>query len=127
MVQLSPQSYPEIRESVRRLCAGFPGKYWQELDRERRYPTEFVRALTEAGFLSVLIPEAYGGSGLGVSAAVAVLEEIHRSGCNGGACHAQMYMMGTILKHGSADQKQHYLPQIAAGTSSCTRTTRTSS
>jgi alkylation response protein AidB-like acyl-CoA dehydrogenase len=115
MVQSAAPSYPEIREAVRRLCVGFPGKYWQALDREREYPTAFVRALTEAGFLSVLIPEAYGGSGLGVSAAVAVLEEIHRSGCNGGACHAQMYTMGTILKHGSDAQKQRYLPAIASG------------
>lgn len=109
------QSFPEIREAVRRLCAGFPGKYWQELDRERAYPTQFVRALTEAGFLSVLIPEAYGGSGLGLQAATAVLEEVHRSGCNGGACHAQMYTMGTVLKHGSEEQKQKYLPRIATG------------
>ncbi|NNM77966.1 acyl-CoA/acyl-ACP dehydrogenase [Sphingomonas sp. ID1715] len=109
------QSFPEIRESVRRLCSGFPGDYWQRLDRERCYPTEFVQALTEAGFLSVLIPESYGGSGLGLAAATAVLEEIHRSGCNGGACHAQMYTMGTILKHGSEAQKQAYLPRIASG------------
>src|SRR3546814_9306191 len=81
------QSYPEIREAVRRLCADFPGEYWQRLDRERAYPREFVDALTKAGFLSVLIPENYGGSGLGLQAATAVLEEIHRSGCNGGACH----------------------------------------
>jgi acyl-CoA dehydrogenase len=109
------ESYPEIREAVRRLCKDFPGEYWQALDRERAYPTEFVTALTETGFLSVLIPEEYGGSGLGLTAAAAVLEEIHRSGCNGGACHAQMYTMGTILKHGSAEQKDHYLPQIASG------------
>jgi alkylation response protein AidB-like acyl-CoA dehydrogenase len=109
------ESYPEIREAVRRLCKDFPGEYWQALDRERAYPTEFVTALTETGFLSVLIPEEYGGSGLGLTAAAAVLEEIHRSGCNGGACHAQMYTMGTILKHGSTEQKDHYLPQIASG------------
>ncbi|QGZ93663.1 acyl-CoA dehydrogenase family protein [Terricaulis silvestris] len=109
------QSHPEIRESVRRLCADFPGSYWQALDRERAYPTAFVRALTEAGFLSVLIPEEYGGSGLGVGAAAAVLEEIHRSGCNGGACHAQMYTMGTILRHGTEAQKQKYLPAVASG------------
>ncbi len=109
------ETFPEIRDSVRRLCAGFPGEYWRALDRERRYPTEFVRALTEAGFLSVLIPEEFGGSGLGLGAAIAVLEEIHRSGCNGGACHAQMYTMGTILKHGSPAQKQTYLPAIASG------------
>jgi len=108
-------SHPEIRESVRRLCADFPGSYWQALDRDRIYPTEFVRTLTSSGFLSVLVPEDYGGAGLGLSAATAILEEIHRSGCNGGACHAQMYTMGTILKHGSADQKQRYLPGIASG------------
>ena len=109
------QSHPEIREAVRKLCEGFPGEYWRALDRERAYPTEFVKALTEAGFLSVLIPEEYGGSGLGVGAATAVLEEIHRSGCNGAACHAQMYTMGTILRHGSAEQKARYLPKIASG------------
>ncbi len=112
---MSEQSHPEIREAVRKLCAGFPGEYWRALDRDRTYPTEFVKTLTEAGFLSVLIPEEYGGSGLGLSAATAVLEEIHRSGCNGGACHAQMYTMGTILKHGSAEQKERYLPRIATG------------
>jgi acyl-CoA dehydrogenase len=110
-----PQSFPEIREAVRRLCAQFPGEYWRALDRDRTYPTEFVQALTEAGFLSVLIPEEYGGSGLGLAAATAVLEEIHRSGCNGGACHAQMYTMGTILRHGSEAQKAAYLPKIATG------------
>jgi len=108
-------SHPEIREAVRRLCAGFPGEYWRALDRDRIYPTEFVRTLTEAGFLSVLIPEEYGGSGLGLSAATAVLEEVHRSGCNGGAAHAQMYTMGTILRHGTPGQKQKYLPAIASG------------
>ena len=109
------QSFPEVREGVRRLVARFPGPYWQALDRERRYPTEFVTALTEAGYLSVLIPEAYGGSGLGLTAAAAVLEEIHRSGGNGGACHAQMYVMGTILAHGGESQKAAYLPRIASG------------
>jgi len=109
------ESYPEIREAVRRLCADFPGEYWQRLDRDRAYPTEFVEALTSAGFLSVLIPEEYGGSGLGLQAATAVLEEIHLSGCNGGACHAQMYTMGTVLKHGSEQQKQQYLPKVASG------------
>jgi alkylation response protein AidB-like acyl-CoA dehydrogenase len=108
-------SFPEIREAVKRLCATFPGPYWQALDRERQYPTEFVTALTEAGYLSVLIPEEYGGSGLGLTAAAAVLEEIHRSGCNGGACHAQMYTMGTILNHGNAAQKAKHLPKIASG------------
>ena len=111
----SAETFPEIREAVRRLCAGFPGEYWREKDRDRAYPAEFVQALTESGFLSVLIPEAYGGSGLGLGAAIAVLEEVHRSGCNGGASHAQMYTMGTLLKHGSEAQKAAYLPKIASG------------
>jgi acyl-CoA dehydrogenase len=111
----SAESFTDIRQSVRRLCAGFPGEYWRKLDAERAYPTEFVRALTEAGFLSVLIPEQYGGAGLGLAAAGAILEEIHRSGCNGAACHAQMYTMGTVLRHGSEAQKQALLPGIAAG------------
>ena len=105
----------EIREAVRKLCEGFPGEYWQQMDRERLYPSDFVSALTDSGFLSVLIPEHYGGAGLGLSAAAAIMEEIHRSGGNGGACHAQMYVMGTLLKHGSNDQKAHFLPKIAAG------------
>ena len=109
------QTFPDIREAVVRLCARFPGPYWQALDRDRTYPTEFVQALTEAGFLSVLIPEEYGGSGLGLRAGTAILEEVHRSGCNGGACHAQMYTMGTILRHGSETQKAAYLPRIASG------------
>ena len=108
-------SYPEIREAVQKLCAQFPGAYWQSMDRDRSYPTEFVHALTQSGFLSVLIPEQYGGSGLGLAAAAAVLEEIHRSGGNGGACHAQMYTMGTLLRHGSIEQKEHFLPKIASG------------
>jgi len=115
MIELGEQSYPEIRDSVRRLCAQFPGSYWQALDRDRTYPTAFVETLTREGFLSVLIPEEFGGSGLGLGAATAILEEIHRSGCNGGACHAQMYTMGTVLKHGSAAQKSEYLPKIATG------------
>ena len=110
-----PDEHAEIREEVRKLCARFPGEYWRELDRVRGYPTEFVRALTEAGYLSVLIPEEYGGSGLGLSAAAAILETVHAEGCNGAACHAQMYIMGTILRHGSAAQKQEYLPKIATG------------
>ena len=105
----------QIREAVRALCADYPGEYWREKDRERQYPTEFVRALTEAGFLAVLIPEEYGGSGLGTGAAAAILEEIHASGGNGAACHAQMYIMGTILRHGSAEQKREWLPGIARG------------
>jgi len=112
---MASETHTEIRDAVRRLCGQFPGSYWRAKDRDRAYPTEFVTALTQAGFLSVLIPEAYGGSGLGLSAATAVLEEIHRSGSNGGACHAQMYTMGTLLKHGSEAQKQAYLPKIASG------------
>ena len=107
--------YADIRESVRALCAKFPGGYWRALDRERAYPSEFVTALTEAGYLAALIPEEFGGSGLGISAAAAILEEIHASGCNGAACHAQTYTMGTILRHGNAAQKQRYLPKIASG------------
>ncbi len=107
--------HAEIRDEVKKLCARFPGEYWRALDRARGYPTEFVRALTEAGYLSVLIPEEFGGSGLGLSAAAAILETIHAEGCNGAACHAQMYIMGTILRHGSAAQKQKYLPAIARG------------
>ena len=105
----------DIRQSVRKLCEGFPGEYWRKLDRERSYPSEFVATLTRAGFLSVLIPEQYGGAGLGIEAAAAILEEIHRSGCNGGACHAQMYTMGALLKHGTAEQKARYLPKLASG------------
>jgi acyl-CoA dehydrogenase len=105
----------QIRSAVRALCAGFPGEYWRELDRDRAYPTEFVAALTEAGFLAALIPEEYGGSGLGMRSAAAIMEEIHASGCNGAACHAQMYTMGTVLRHGSPAQKSKYLPAIAKG------------
>jgi hypothetical protein len=104
-----------IREAVRALCADFPGEYWRALDRERAYPDKFVAALTKAGFLAALIPEEYGGSGLPMSAAVAIMEEIQASGCNGAACHAQMYTMGTVLRHGSAEQKARYLPGIASG------------
>ncbi len=109
------RDYADIRESVRALCARFPGEYWRALDRERGYPTAFVNALTEAGYLAALIPEDYGGSGLSVSAAAAIMEEVHAAGCNGAACHAQMYTMGTILRHGSPEQKQAYLPGIAGG------------
>ncbi len=115
MTRMNPSDHAEIRESVRRLCAQFPGEYWRALDRERAYPTAFVAALTEAGFLSVLIPETYGGSGLGLGAAAAILEEIHRSGANGGACHAQIYTMGCVLRHGSDEQKARYLPGVASG------------
>ncbi|NML91760.1 acyl-CoA/acyl-ACP dehydrogenase [Sphingobium sp. TB-6] len=108
-------SHGDIRDAVRRLCANFDSNYWRKLDETRSYPKDFVDALTQAGFLSVLVPEAYGGSGLGLSAAAAILETIQSEGCNGAACHAQMYIMGTILRHGSAEQKQQFLPQIASG------------
>ena len=108
-------NHPEIRDAVARLCADFPGEYWRKLDREQAYPTDFVAALTQSGYLGALIPEEFGGSGLGISAAAAILEEVHRSGGNAAACHAQMYTMGTLLRHGSAAQKSKYLPAIATG------------
>jgi alkylation response protein AidB-like acyl-CoA dehydrogenase len=107
--------HADIRAAVARLCEDFPGPYWRDLDRRRAYPQEFVAALGAAGYLAVLIPERYGGAGLGLAAACAVLEEIQRAGCNGAACHAQMYTMGTLLRHGSEAQKERYLPAIAAG------------
>ena len=112
---MSEDPYTAIRDAVRRLTAGFPGEYWREKDRERTYPTEFVEALTQAGYLGMLIPEEYGGSGMGLAAACAVLEEVHRAGANGAAAHAQMYTMGAILRHGSDEQKARYLPGIASG------------
>ena len=105
----------EIRAAVKALCAHYPDQYWREVDRERRYPSEFVNAMTEAGYLGALIPEAYGGSGLGLSDCAAILETVHSSGGNGSACHAQMYVMGIILRHGSEEQKQRWLPKIASG------------
>ncbi len=108
--------HAEIRASVQALCRDFPGSYWRDRDRAREYPTAFVKALTDSGMLAALIPEEYGGAGLPLSAAAAILEEIHASGANGAACHAQMYTMGTILRHGSPAQKQRYLPGIASGT-----------
>ena len=109
------EDYTEIRESVRRICADFPGSYWRDLDEREAYPTEFVKAMTEAGFLSALIPEEYGGAGLPLRAACVILEEIHACGGNASATHAQMYTMGTVLRHGSPEQKQRYLPKIASG------------
>ena len=109
------EDFSDIRDAVRSLCQGYPGEYWREKDRKREYPTEFVQALTDSGFLAVLIPEIYGGSELGIQEAAAILEEIHKSGCNGAACHAQMYIMGTLLRHGSEEQKKKYLPGIASG------------
>src|SRR5882757_4893632 len=109
------ETYPEIRELVRRICFDFPGSYWRALEEKQAYPTEFVAALTKAGLLGSLIPEEYGGLGMPLGAAQATLEEIHAAGCNAGACHAQIYMMGTLLRHGSSEQKKKYLPDIAAG------------
>ena len=107
--------HQEIRAGVRKLCAQFPGEYWRRLDREAAYPADFVKDVTAAGYLSALIPEEFGGSGLPLSAAAAIVEEIQRAGCNGAACHAQMYIMGALLRHGSAEQKRKYLPGIASG------------
>jgi len=110
-----PHLHDDLRAAVRELCGRFPDAYWRRLDAERAYPTEFVNALTTAGYLAALIPEEYGGSGLGVMEASIILEEINRTGGNAAACHAQMYIMGTLLRHGSAGQKRHYLPRIASG------------
>lgn len=107
--------HQDIREAVRKLCESFPVEYWRKLDAERAYPSDFVKALTDAGYLATLIPEEYGGAGLTLSAAAAVLEEVQRAGANGAACHAQMYVMGTVLRHGNESQKQRYLPKIASG------------
>lgn len=109
------QLHDELRKAVRELCARYPDEYWRELDRERAYPEKFVKAMTDASFLGALIPEEYGGLGFGVTEASIILEEVNRSGGNAGACHAQMYTMGTLLRHGSDEQKQRYLPKIATG------------
>jgi alkylation response protein AidB-like acyl-CoA dehydrogenase len=109
------EDFPDIRAAVRRICENFPGAYWREREAREEYPDAFVGALTEAGYLSALIPERYGGSELPLRAASVILEEIHAAGCNAGACHAQMYIMGTLLRHGSDAQKEKYLPKIAAG------------
>ena len=117
MTDINPRfgEHLEIREAVRGLCGRFDSAYWQRVQEAAEYPEEFVRALTHAGWLAALIPTEYGGSGLGVAAASVILEEVNRSGANSGACHAQMYIMGTLLRHGSTEQKQHYLPRIARG------------
>ncbi len=107
--------YPELREAIRRICAGFPGEYWRGLEEREAYPTEFIKALTEAGYLAALIPEEYGGTGLPLRAAAVILEEINASGCTASQGHAQMYIMGTVLRHGSEAQKRKYLPKIATG------------
>lgn len=112
---VKPRGDSVIRDEVAKLCARFPGEYWRDLDARRAYPTEFVGALTEAGYLGALIPEQYGGAGLGLREAADILETIHAEGCNGAACHAQMYTMGTVLRHGSVAQKERFLPQIASG------------
>src|SRR6185312_5731908 len=109
------EDYPDIRAGVRKICAAFPGAYWRGLDERQDYPDAFVTALTEAGYLAALIPETYGGAGLPLRAASAILEEIHAAGCNAAACHAQLYIMGTLLRHGSEAQKQAILPKIASG------------
>jgi acyl-CoA dehydrogenase len=114
-VVLDTDPHAAIREEIRKLCARFPGAYWRELDHARAYPDEFVRALGDGGWLAALIPEKYGGSGLTLSAATAILEEVQRAGCNGAACHAQMYIMGSLLRHASEAQKAEYLPKIASG------------
>jgi len=107
--------YPEIRDAIVRICGKFPGEYWRRLEDDRAYPEDFVAALTSEGYLAALIPEEYGGAGLPLRAAAVILETIHASGCNAGACHAQMYIMGTLLRHGSDEQKRRYLPRIASG------------
>jgi acyl-CoA dehydrogenase len=109
------EDHADIREAVRRICEKFPCAYWRDLEAREAYPTEFVTALTQSGFLGALIPEEYGGSGLPLRAASVILEEVHASGCNAAACHAQMYIMGTVLRHGSPEQKRRYLPKIASG------------
>ena len=113
MSEAGADDLSDVRASVRALCAAFPGEYWRALDRDRAYPTQFVGALTKAGFLAALIPDEYGGSGLSLREAAAIMEEVHAAGCNGAACHAQMYTMGTVLRHGSAAQKQKYLRHCA--------------
>jgi acyl-CoA dehydrogenase len=112
---MTGESHAELRAAVRRLCQRFPGSYWRQLDRERAYPEAFVAAMTEAGYLGALIPAEHGGLGLGLAEASVILEEVNRSGGNAGACHAQMYTMGTLLRHGSEPQKRAYLPKIAGG------------
>src|SRR5579871_2823394 len=111
----STQRFQDIRDAVRDLCAQFPNEYFRKVDEQRAYPAEFVDALTQAGWMAALIPQAYGGSGLGLTEASVIMEEINRAGGNSGACHGQMYNMGTLLRHGSEEQKRKYLPKIASG------------
>src|SRR5215813_3313313 len=110
-----PELHRQLKTAVAELCKDFPDAYWRELDARRAYPEEFVQALTKAGYMATLVPEEFGGAGMGITEAAVILEEIHRSGGNAGACHAQMYIMGTLLRHGSKEQKQKYLPRIASG------------
>lgn len=112
---MASEDLDDIRRAVQAVCSEFPGQYWRDKDRDRAYPAEFVDAITRAGFLAALIPEAYGGSGLKLDAAAVILEQIQASGCNGAAAHAQMYVMNTLLRYGSDEQKQAYLPGIASG------------
>src|SRR6185295_10434022 len=123
LTDINPRSteYSDYRRAVRELCSGFDGTYWRSLDERAEYPEAFVKALTDAGWLAALIPEGYGGGGLGVTEASVILEEINRSGANSGACHAQMYVMGALVRHGSDAQKRAYLPDIAAGGFDCSR------
>ena len=111
----SMEQCPEIREEIRKLCRKYPDEYWRKLDKDDEYPEHFVQELTDAGWLAALIPEQYGGSGLTVREASVILEEVNRSGGNAAACHAQMYIMGALLRHGSDEQKERYLPKIASG------------
>src|SRR4030095_14583509 len=117
MADINPRAheYHEYRQDIREVCGQFDSKYWQDVEERNGYPDAFVRALTDAGWLAALFPESYGGGGLGVTEASVILEEINRSGANSGACHAQMYIMGTLLRHGSEAQKQRFLPDIASG------------
>src|SRR6202521_3722271 len=117
MTDINPKvsEFEEYRRAIRDLCSRFGSPYWQAIDEKAGYPEDFVKALTEAGWLAALVPHEYGGGGLGIQEAAVILEEINRSGANSGACHAQMYIMGTLLRHGSREQKQRYLPQLAAG------------
>ena len=111
----TPDQYQEIRDAIRALSAEFPGEYFRKIDHDRAYPEAFVDALTRAGWLAAMIPQEYGGSGLGLTEASVIMEEINRNGGNAGACHGQMYNMSTLLRHGSAEQKKTYLPKIASG------------
>ncbi|MGH7712164.1 MAG: acyl-CoA dehydrogenase family protein, partial [Gemmatimonadaceae bacterium] len=117
MTEINPKAaeHAEYRQAVRDLCSGFGSEYWQDVDSRAEYPEKFVQALTDAGWLAALIPTEYGGGGMSITEASVILEEINRSGANSGACHAQMYIMGTLLRHGSAEQKKQYLPAIARG------------